>query len=104
LANALLLTRRRDIELAWVTSRARITALGAGASASYSLEEGPLVSIIPVGDQANCTSSGLRWPLGGQALTAGSTRGVSNEIIDSPATISVISWDVLIVHERNHDV
>jgi thiamine pyrophosphokinase len=42
--------------------------------------------------------------LGGQALTAGSTRGVSNEIIDSPATISVISGDVLIVHERNHDV
>ncbi len=104
LANALLLTRRRDVKLEWVTSRARITALAVGASASYALDEGPLVSIIPVGEKASCTSTGLRWPLGGQALTAGSTRGVSNEIIDSPATISVISGDVLIVHERNHDV
>jgi thiamine pyrophosphokinase len=103
LANALLLTRRHDIELEWVTSRARITALGVGASASYALEEGPLVSIIPVGEKAICTSTGLRWPLGGKALTTGSTRGVSNEIVDSPATISVIGGDVLIVHERNHD-
>lgn len=102
LANAMLLTRRHDVELAWVTSRARINALGPGQSGSYPIEDGALVSIVPVGGPAVCTSDGLRWPLQGEPLTTGSTRGVSNEIISSPAIISVVDGEVLVVHERNH--
>jgi len=101
LANALLLTLRRDIELDWVTSRTRINALGPGESGNYPIEIGALVSIIPVSRPAICTSEGLRWPLQDISLTAGSTRGVSNEIVSSPAIISVVDGEVLVVQERD---
>ena len=101
LANAMLLTRRRPIELEWITSHARIRALRRGESASYRAPEGEFISILAVGGAAGCTSSGLRWPLAGAPLRPGETRGVSNEIEHSPATISVIDGQVLTIQERN---
>lgn len=100
LANALLLTRQREISLDWVTTHATIRALRAGDTAGYSIEEGALVSIVAAGGPAECTTTGLRWPLQGTPLTAGSTRGISNEIIDSPATVSVVNGTVLTIHEK----
>ena len=51
---------------------------------------GQVVSLLPLGGPAHgvCTS-GLRWALRGETLSAGSTRGVSNEMIGSRATVSL---------------
>ena len=100
LANAMLLTRRRDIHLDWITSKAQIAALPAGSSRHYPAKYGTLLSVLAVGESAGCKSSGLRWPLDGNPLAVGSTRGISNEIVDSAATVSVESGLVLTVHER----
>ncbi len=102
LANAMLLTRKRPIDLQWITSRAAIRALRSGESADYHSPEGELISILAVGGPASCTSSGLRWPLSGAPLRPGETRGVSNEIEHSPATVSVIDGQVLTIQERNN--
>ena len=54
---------------------------------------GPLggtVTLLPVGGTASgVTTSGLRWTLTDAELAAATTRGVSNEIVASPATVSV---------------
>ena len=51
---------------------------------------GQVVSLLPLGGLARgvCTS-GLRWALSGETLSAGSTRGVSNEMTGSRATVSL---------------
>ena len=101
LANAMLLMKERSIALDWKTSRATISAITAGGSRSYRRSDGPLLSVLAVGGPAVCDSDGLRWPLGGRALAAGSTRGISNEIVAEVAHVSVSGGQVLTVHERN---
>jgi thiamine pyrophosphokinase len=49
---------------------------------------GSTVTLLPVGGTARGVSTtGLRWTLTDAELTAASTRGVSNEIVTSPATV-----------------
>ena len=51
---------------------------------------GELVSLIPVHGRAEgVTTSGLAYPLLGEALEAGSSRGVSNVFAGSEATVTV---------------
>ena len=101
LANALLLTRRRDIHLEWITSRARITALFAGDTATFDARDGDLVSVLAVGEEATCSSRGLKWPLADEPLIPGSTRGLSNQLSKPSAAVTVVAGQVLIIHERD---
>ena len=101
IANAMLLIPERDIELDWLTSHARITALRTNQTGAYPVSDGPLLSVLAVGGPATCLSTGLRWPLDGAPLVSGSTRGISNEILGDAATIQITSGQALIIHERN---
>ncbi len=101
LANAMLLLKERSIALDWRTSRATITAIRTGESRSFRHKNGALLSVLAFGGPAECQSTGLRWPLSGAPLVAGSTRGISNEITADVATVSVTGGQVLTVHERN---
>lgn len=59
---------------------------------------GELVSLVPVGGPADgVTTSALRWPLAGAHLPYGSTRGVSNEAVGTPATVSLTSGVIAVV-------
>jgi thiamine pyrophosphokinase len=101
LANALLLTRDNDIELEWLTSTATIRSLASGAGHHFPASEGPLLSIIAVSGPAVCASTGLRWALDGKPLQVGATRGISNEIIEPIATVTVHQGVVITVHEKD---
>ncbi len=101
LANAMLLLKERSIALDWKTSRATITAIRSAESRSFRYEDGSLLSVLAIGGPAECDSTGLRWKLDDGLLVAGSTRGISNEIVAAVATVSVASGQVLTVHERN---
>jgi thiamine pyrophosphokinase len=100
LANAMLLLDDRAITLEWRTRRATIAAIRSGESRIFRRIDGDLLSVIAIGTTATCTSAGLRWPLTGIAIAAGSTRGVSNEIVSDEAQISVSGGQVLTVQER----
>jgi thiamine pyrophosphokinase len=51
-------------------------------------DPGSTVTLLPIGGTARgVTTTGLRWTLTDAELTAASTRGVSNEIVTSPATV-----------------
>jgi thiamine pyrophosphokinase len=64
---------------------------------------GELISLLPVhGDAVEVTTSGLRYPLHGETLTAGSTRGVSNEFVDPIAKVSVRRGVLLAICPRHY--
>lgn len=56
------------------------------------------LSILPVhGGARGVTTHGLRWPLTGAELAAGTTRGMSNELTGREASVSVDSGVLLVV-------
>jgi len=53
-------------------------------------EPGSLVSLLPLGGPARgVRTTGLRFPLDGDDLAAGSSRGVSNELVAPVATVAL---------------
>ena len=59
---------------------------------------GDVVTILPLhGDALGVRSEGLEYPLRGETLTAGTTRGVSNVLLEREATVSLESGTVLVV-------
>jgi thiamine pyrophosphokinase len=59
---------------------------------------GDLVSLLPVGETAlNVTTRGLRYPLAGEPLIVGRTRGVSNVRTETVARISLGSGRLLLI-------
>ncbi len=60
---------------------------------------GDIVGLLPIGGTAaGITTTGLRWPLAGETLESGSTRGVSNEMTGSIATVSLDQGALLAIH------
>ncbi len=57
-----------------------------------------LVSILPLGGPAGgITTVGLRYPLRGESLASGTTRGVSNELTGSRAAVTISSGVALVI-------
>jgi thiamine pyrophosphokinase len=83
----------------------RITALVGSARltvvhdhVSISGRVGSTVTLLAVGGSATGVSTtGLRWALADATLSPTSTRGVSNEVTDSPATISVRGGTLFVI-------
>ncbi len=62
---------------------------------------GELVTLLPVhGPARGVRTEGLRWPLRGEDLPEATTRGVSNELVASEATVVVAEGAVLAVQPR----
>jgi thiamine pyrophosphokinase len=59
---------------------------------------GSIVGITPAGGNAEgISTSGLRWTLNNESLLAYSTRGISNEMTESKATITVTNGNLFII-------
>jgi thiamine pyrophosphokinase len=59
---------------------------------------GSLVSLLPVGGPATgVVTEGLRYPLRGETLAPGTTRGISNELAETHAVVSVATGVLLAV-------
>ena len=103
LANLLLLTdpalAGRDISA--VRGGSRVSALHGGARRELGGGIGDLVTLLPVGgDAAGVTTAGLRWPLDGATLTMGRSRGLSNEIVSSPASVQLGEGTLLVIETQ----
>ena len=72
--------------------------LRAGEALALPGEVGDTVSLLPLGGPAQgiCTQ-GLEYPLRGETLEFGSTRGISNVIIELPARLSFENGLLLVV-------
>ena len=59
---------------------------------------GDLVSLVPVGaDAIGVTTRGLRYPLVGESLVLGRTRGISNVKVDEDAAVTLESGRLLVI-------
>ena len=97
LANVLLIaTERARIRV--VQGRTTIVAMRAGERGDLDGRPGDIVTLLAIGgDAEGIVTEGLRYPLRGEGLRFGSSRGVSNEIVALPAAVSVGSGTLLAV-------
>jgi thiamine pyrophosphokinase len=98
LANALALAgpAAGDVAVEWLTGEALVTVVR--SEAEIVGEPGDLCSLLAVGGPARgVRTKGLRYPLAGEDLAPGSTRGVSNELTEPVAWVSVEAGTVLAV-------
>lgn len=103
LANALLLGATPDEGpvVEWWADAARVSTVRPGRPLHSKATEGDAVSLIPVGGPATeVTTMGLRWPLAGDTLEPGSTRGVSNEATATRFTVATGGGVLLVVHHH----
>lgn len=102
LGNALLLAAPR-YATAEVTARmgaARLTVIRRAAELHGPV--GDLVSLVPLhGGAQGVTTHGLRYPLAGEDLSPGSTRGISNELTRPSARVE-IQRGVLVAIQPGH--
>lgn len=101
LANTLLLARDHGgAVVRLVRGPLRMRALRGGGRAALEGAAGGMVTLLAIGgDAAGVVTSGLRYPLRGETLALGSSRGVSNEIVAAGAEVSLGSGVLLIVEE-----
>jgi thiamine pyrophosphokinase len=90
LANILLLAHDEWAALAIDAHTADSAVTVVRGQRSLSGIPGDMVTLLAVnGPAAGVTTVGLRWTLTDAVLTPASTRGVSNEIVTAPATVTV---------------
>lgn len=99
LANILLLAHpallARHIELVTEHQRAWLVS----GTAHIAGQVGDTVSLVPLGgDVLVQETAGLRWPLTNQILTVGPALGVSNEMTEPEANVTVASGTLLLIH------
>jgi thiamine pyrophosphokinase len=98
LANVLLLARPEHAGIA-ITARmgaARVTVVRDTAELHGPI--GDLVTLLPAyGPACGVTTNGLLYPLDAEDLAPGTTRGVSNELIDDPATVTLADGVLVVV-------
>ena len=62
---------------------------------------GDLVTLLPVGgDATGVRIDGVRWPLTGATLRMGRSRGLSNELVAPPGSVSLERGTLLVVEHR----
>jgi thiamine pyrophosphokinase len=90
LGNALVLASDayRDLRITWEVGPATITVVR--DEAELTGDPGELVTLLPVhGAVEGVTTDGLRFPLRDEPLPAGTTRGISNQLVGDRARVEV---------------
>jgi thiamine pyrophosphokinase len=101
LANLLLLAdpawRALD-ELRIVRGDTVVRPLHGGDQLTLSAAAGTTVTLLAVGgDAAGVRTRGLRFPLDGETLSVGRSRGLSNEIVEAPASVQLERGTLLVI-------
>ena len=101
LANVGLLAHPRfaalHIEALLGGSRVTVVA-GGGVPTELRAVPGDLVTLLPVGgDARGVTTKGLEYPLHGETLGVGTTRGVSNVVVEVPVSVELDAGTLLAV-------
>jgi len=106
LANLLLMAdpSLADPPLRIVRGGTRVRVIRDGGRLELEGDIGDTVSLLPVGgDAVGMTTTGLRWPLSGSKLRAGRSRGLSNEILAAPASVSLARGALLVVETAREE-
>jgi thiamine pyrophosphokinase len=99
LANVLLLSRPElaGMRVTLLDNANEVALLRGGEHWDWTGAPGELVSLLPLGGPAEGVwTRGLRWPLRGDRLEAGSTRGVSNEAVAAAVEVRLAAGQLLV--------
>ena len=102
LANVSLAAAFPELNIRLADGNQEITYIRAGETTNISGRPGDTLSLIPVGGEARgITTAKLEYPLDGESLPPGSTRGISNVLLAETAQISLQSGLLLcvIIHQ-----
>jgi thiamine pyrophosphokinase len=100
LANLLLLAdpALSGVELRTVVGGTTIRAARGGDVLTLRGDPGDLVTLLPIGGDADgVTTAGLRWTLDGSTLPMGGSRGLSNVVVESGASVRLTEGVLLVV-------
>lgn len=99
LGNVLILAQRDwPLPVVLLAGQTRAQVVSDVTPLSLRVAVGDTVSALPLSDQVTgITYTGMRYPLQNHTLALGSTRGMSNEVIALPATVTVASGQLLII-------
>lgn len=102
LGNILILAQREwPVPLLIESGNARAQLVRPGPTITLDANVGATVSALPLSDEVTgITYTGMRYPLKDHTLTLGSTRGLSNEVAEAPATVRISTGKLLIVEQR----
>ena len=97
LANILLLTKLEHhgivAELIDEHNRMRVIS----QSSKWTANSGDTISLIPLSNCTGVVTTGLVYPLNGEMLQVGSTRGISNRFLSDSAVVDLASGSLLVV-------
>jgi thiamine pyrophosphokinase len=104
LANLLILAdpglRGRDVRLVHGATTVRV--VHGGEQMTLVGTPGDLVTLLAIGiDATGVTTAGLRWALTAAVLRAGRSRGLSNEVVTTPASVLLERGTLLVVETAN---
>ncbi len=99
LANILILAQRTwPATLQLVEGHQLVQLIPPNQTITFAAAVGDTVSALPLSEQVTgITYTGMRYPLHNQTLHFGSTRGISNEVSETPASVRISSGRLLIV-------
>ncbi len=103
IANILLLTLPEfsGLKLKFIEENQFITLLRGGEEFTLNGEKGDILSLTALDQEVKgVTLSGLEYPLKDGMLRLGSTRGISNVLVENTATVSLKKGLLLCVHTR----
>lgn len=111
-ANAFVLssTEFAAVEMHAVLDSARLSVVHGGGAVTFEGAPGDVVTILPMhGAAIGVRTVGLEYPLHGETLPAGTTRGVSNVQLDRTVTVTIESGTAVVIRpgpevpEQFHD-
>lgn len=81
-----------------ILDSALVSVVHGGGGVTFVGAPGDVVTILPLhGDAQGVRTEGLEYPLRGEILPSGTTRGVSNVLVDREATVSLDGGTILVV-------
>jgi thiamine pyrophosphokinase len=106
LANLLLpaLSELTHVRIWFMDGHQKATVLHPGESIKIEAQPGDVVSLIPIRGPAHGVSTkGLEYPLEGETLEFGSTRGISNTMLEHSASVTIESGVLVLFLSRSMD-
>jgi thiamine pyrophosphokinase len=93
------LLRQTQVEAIW--GNEEIFALQGPTSREFLAEVEDIVGLQAFSDTAmGISTTGLRWQLHNEQLANHETRGVSNEATEKRITVSLVSGQLLVIHQK----
>lgn len=105
LANLLMLADPawRSVDVRVVRGGTTVRALTGGDRLVLDGVVGDTVTLLAIGDSDGVTTDGLAYPLTGETLRVGESRGLSNVITAAPASVRLEAGTLLVVEVRRED-